>query len=193
MEYTFTLRYKLADSHQQPGELVERLAEAGCDDALVGIGQRGYLALEFTREAPNAVTAFRTALADLKCVIPDAVLVEAAPDFVGLSDVADLIGVTRQNMRKLMLSHPDSFPPALHRGSTLIWHLDDVLEWLSTRGRYPVAQATLETARLVRQWNLSREARHLRPDLAQTFDTDLAEEPEPARDQYLPRPLLSEC
>jgi predicted DNA-binding transcriptional regulator AlpA len=174
MEYTFTLRYKLADSHQEPDELIERLAEAGCDDALVGIGQRGYLALEFTREAPNALAAFRTALADVKSAIPDAVLVEAAPDFVGLSDVADLIGVTRQNMRKLMLSHPDTFPPAVHGGSTLIWHLDDVLDWLSARGRYPVAQATLETARLVRQWNLAKEARHLRPDLAQTFDTDLA-------------------
>ena len=75
MEYTFTLRYKLADSQQEPDELIERLAEAGCDDALVGIGQRGYLALEFTREAPNALAAFRTALADVKSAIPDATLV----------------------------------------------------------------------------------------------------------------------
>ena len=57
-------------------------------------------------------------------------------------------------------------------GSTQIWHLDDVLDWLSARGRNPVAQATLETARLVRQWNLAKEARHLRPDLAHAFDTD---------------------
>ena len=99
MEYTFTLQYKLADAGQEPDELVERLAEAGCDDALIGIGRRGYLALEFTREAQSALEASQSALADVTSAIPDAVLVEAAPDFVGLSDIADVIGVTRQNMR----------------------------------------------------------------------------------------------
>jgi len=173
MEYTFTLRYKLADGGQEPDELVGRLAETGCDDALIGIGQRGYLALEFTREAQSALEAFQTALADVRSAIPDAALVEAAPDFVGLSDVADLIGVTRQNMRKLMLSHADTFPPPVHGGSTLIWHLDDVLDWLSARGRYPVAETTLETVRLLRQLNLAREARHLKPDVVQILETYL--------------------
>jgi len=173
MEYTFTLRYKLADGDHEPDELVERLAEAGCDDALIGIGQRGYLALEFTREAQSALVAFQSALADVRSAIPDAALVEAAPDFVGLSDIADLIGVTRQNMRKLMLSHADTFPPPVHGGSALIWHLDDVLEWLSTRGRYPVPETTLETAGLLRQLNLARETRHLKPDVVETLESYL--------------------
>ena len=130
--------------------------------------------MEFTRETPNALAAFRTAYADVESAIPDAVLVEAAPDFVGLSDIAALIGVTRQNMRKLMLSHPETFPPAVHGGSTLIWHLDDVLDWLSARrGRYPVAETTLETVRLLRQLNLAREARHLQPDVVQILETYL--------------------
>jgi hypothetical protein len=34
--------------------LVERLAEEGCDDALVGIGPPGRLALGFVREASSA-------------------------------------------------------------------------------------------------------------------------------------------
>jgi hypothetical protein len=173
MEYTFTLRYKLADAGQEPDELVERLAEAGCDDALIGIGRRGYLALEFTREAQSALEAFQSALADVTSAIPDAVLVEAAPDFVGLSDIADVIGVTRQNMRKLMLSHADTFPPPVHGGSTLIWHLDDVLDWLSARGRYPVPETALETARLLRQLNLARESRRLKPDVVQTLGSYL--------------------
>lgn len=33
--------------------LVERLAEEGCDDALVGVGQPSRLALEFVREAAS--------------------------------------------------------------------------------------------------------------------------------------------
>jgi predicted DNA-binding transcriptional regulator AlpA len=174
MEYTFTLRYKLADGDQEPDKLVGRLADAGCDDALIGIGQRGYLALEFTREADSALEAFQAAPADVRSGIPDAALVEAAPDFVGLSDIADVIGVTRQNMRKLMLSHADTFPPPVHGGSTLIWHLDDVLEWLGTRSRYPVPETTLETARILRQLNLACETRHLKPDVAQTLESYLA-------------------
>jgi hypothetical protein len=39
--------------------LVERLAEEGCDDAWVGVGQLGRLALEFTRELPLHMTQLR--------------------------------------------------------------------------------------------------------------------------------------
>src|SRR5256885_15080855 len=46
MEYTFTLKYQLTDDDRDSQTLVERLGEAGCDDALVGIGQPGRLALE---------------------------------------------------------------------------------------------------------------------------------------------------
>ena len=41
MEYTFTLKYQLADADRDADALVERLGETGCDDALVGIGQPG--------------------------------------------------------------------------------------------------------------------------------------------------------
>lgn len=41
MEYTFTLKYQLTDDDRDSQTLVERLGEAGCDDALVGIGQPG--------------------------------------------------------------------------------------------------------------------------------------------------------
>ena len=127
MEYIFTLKYQLADDDRDPDALVERLGEAGCDDALVGIGQPGRLALEFTREADNADAAVRSALVDVRRAIPSATLIEVAPDLVGLTDVAELIGVSRQNMRKLMLTHPGSFPAPVHEGSASIWHLADVL------------------------------------------------------------------
>jgi hypothetical protein len=41
----------------------------------------------------------------VRTAIPVAELVEASPDFVGLTDVADLVGCSRQNIRKLMLTH----------------------------------------------------------------------------------------
>ena len=72
MEYTFTLKYQLADEDRDADALVERLGEAGCDDALVGIGQAGRLALEFTREAADADEAVRSALADVRRAAPSA-------------------------------------------------------------------------------------------------------------------------
>ena len=41
MEYTFTLKYQFAKDDCDLSVLVEHLGEAGCDDALVGIGQPG--------------------------------------------------------------------------------------------------------------------------------------------------------
>ena len=76
MEYTFTLKYQLTEDDSDPDGLVERLGEAGCDDALVGIGQPGRLALEFTREADSADAAVRSALADVRSAVPSARLIE---------------------------------------------------------------------------------------------------------------------
>ncbi|MEO9335425.1 DNA-binding protein [Pseudomonas guguanensis] len=161
MEYTFTLKYQLADDDRNPDVLVERLGEAGCDDALVGIGQPGRLALEFIREAENADAAVRSALADVRSAVPSARLIEVAPDLVGLTDVAEMVGVSRQNMRKLMLANPGSFPAPVHEGSASIWHLADVLTWLQARGSYSLARDVLEVARVALQVNLAKESRRL--------------------------------
>ncbi|SCC94978.1 conserved hypothetical protein [Thiomonas sp. X19] len=161
MEYIFTLKYRLAEHDDDPDVLVERLGEAGCDDALVGIGQPGRLALEFTRAADSAEAAVRSALADVKRAIPSARLIEAAPDFVGLTDVAEVVGVSRQNMRKLMLAHPGSFPAPVHEGSASIWHLAEVLAWLEAKGGYPLERSVLEVSKVALQVNLAKEARWL--------------------------------
>ena len=80
MEYEFTLKFALPANHQLVDDLVERLGEAGCVDALVGIGQAGRIALEFTREATSAKSAIASALATVKAAIPGAKLLEVTPD-----------------------------------------------------------------------------------------------------------------
>ena len=80
MEYTFTLKYRLSPADQNVGDLIERLGAEGCDDVLVGVGQPGHVALEFTREADSAQAAIQNALADVKRVMPMAQLLEAAPE-----------------------------------------------------------------------------------------------------------------
>ncbi len=155
MEYCFTLRFSLPAGHAPADEMMEVLAAAGCDDALIGLGTPGRIALEFTRESGSATEALAEAEAAVLRAIPGATLVEAAPDFVGLTDVAELIGMSRQNMRKLMLSHRPPFPLPVHDGKTAIWHLADVLEWLNQRGNYALPVATRELAQVTRQRNLS--------------------------------------
>jgi hypothetical protein len=79
MEYEFGLKYKVADDADMD-ELIEQLGEAGFDDALVGTGQPGRIALEFTREANSAEKAIINALLAVKEAIPDAKLLEVTSD-----------------------------------------------------------------------------------------------------------------
>ncbi|MCW8840367.1 MAG: DNA-binding protein, partial [Gammaproteobacteria bacterium] len=102
-EYDFTLKFSLPDVDASPEAYVDALIAAGCDDALIGIGQQGRVALNFTREAGSAMEAVQSAIKNIRQVVPDARLIEASPDLVGLTDVAELLGFSRQNMRKIML------------------------------------------------------------------------------------------
>ena len=163
-EYSFVLKYRLSEGDRDPDALVERLGEAGCTDALVGVGVAGRLALDFTREAGSAQEAIRSALTDVKAAIPSATLVEAAPDLVGLTDVADLMGVARQSMRKLMVGHGD-FPLPVHEGSVSLWHLADVLGWLDDRKGYESDPTLREAAVAAREVNIAREKRRYAPSV----------------------------
>jgi hypothetical protein len=80
MEYHFTLKYRLSDHDNDHAALVDRLGEAGCTDALVGIGLQGFVVLDFTRVAADAKAAMFSALADVKKALPTATLIEASPD-----------------------------------------------------------------------------------------------------------------
>ena len=78
MKYDFVLMIKVADEGADASDLVERLGEAGCDDAVVGIGQPGRIALNFTREADSAQQALISALEDVRRAVPAAELIEAS-------------------------------------------------------------------------------------------------------------------
>ncbi len=163
IEYRFTLRYRLAKDDRDHDDLVERLGAAGCDDALVGVGSAGHVALEFSRGSGDAITAIATALAAVKRAIPGAELIEASPDLVGLSDVAEVLGMSRQNVRKLMLAHGSSFPVPVHAGSAGVWHLADVLTWFHARGTVAISRATLDVANAAMQVNLIKAATRASP------------------------------
>ena len=172
--YEFTLKFSMSITHQQIDAWVERLGAEGCNDALVGTGRPGRMALDFTRSAPSAEAAVLSALADVKRALPGVTLLEVGPDFVGLSDIAELVGVSRQNLRKLSLAHADSFPAAVHDGNPAIWHLAPALQWLQVRQCYRIDPNLLEVAKIAMRLNIAKEAavlpaavqRQLRPLVA---------------------------
>lgn len=161
-DYEFTLKFRLPDANVDPEQFIGALAAAGCDDATVGIGQRGRIALAFTREAGSAVEAVASAVKAVKRAIPGAELVEASPDYVGLTDVADLLGCSRQNIRKLMLNNVATFPPAVHEGTQALWHLRPVLAWFSETRTRAIDPSLIEVAEVAMQVNLAGQTRRLR-------------------------------
>ncbi len=157
-EYAFTLRYALPSPTCDVDDIVERLGAGGCDDALVGIGRKGRIALDFLREAGSAGEAVMSAIADVRAAVPEAKLVEAAPDLVGLTGVAELLGVSRQNVRKLIVECRGISPAPVYEGRPSVWHLAKLLRWLRDEKRYPVGDSLLSLADTTMQVNIALQA-----------------------------------
>jgi len=173
MEYKFNLKFKLAPEKTSDANIMKHLGEAGCTDALVGLGLAGYVGLDFIREADSAENAILSALADVKTALPMAKLVEVGPDFVGLTDAADLVGMSRQNMRKLFVSNATLFPSPVHGGSSTIWHLAQVLQFLKDR-RYKFTQSILDVALTAMRVNITKEKSLLDSDTNEYVSQQLA-------------------
>jgi hypothetical protein len=163
-EYEFTLTFVLPAWSGDMDVVVERLGESGCTDATVGIGRWGRLALSFVREGETAGASLRSALTDVRTAVPGARLLEASPDLVGLSDVAVLLGVSRQNVRKLILACDAPAPAPVHEGRPTIWRLAKVLAWLRDEKRYGVPPELMEVAVATMQANLAVQARDIDRD-----------------------------
>lgn len=146
-EYEFTLKYKLPDEGYDLEALADRLYASCCDDALIGIGIAGKIALNFSRQAENAQEAIISAHQEVLDIVPEASLTEAMPDYVGLTDIAKIVSVSRQQMRKLSEGHI-SFPDPVHEGSSSIWRLAEVLSWIQVNKNYSFDTSILEVAQV---------------------------------------------
>ncbi len=143
-KFDFVLRFKLPVNDSDPEEYLDALFEAGCDDAIVGIGLPGCVALNFCREASSAAEAIRSAIADVLSAIPGAQLLEIGPDLVNITDMAELLServspITRQAMRKYAFNQVAKaltpFPPAAVTSNTPLWHLHDALNWMVSNAK----------------------------------------------------------
>jgi predicted DNA-binding transcriptional regulator AlpA len=165
-KYDFILTFRLPAPNAAPDNYLDALFEAGCDDASVGTGKMGMVGLEFSRRAVSAEDALRSAISNIQTAIPGAVLVEAGPDLVNLTDVAEIVGCTRQNMRKYAAGEvravSEGFPEPVFTGSPSLWHLAEIAAWLDRHaGMRPKAEV-IEVAKATARVNLEVQERRVK-------------------------------
>lgn len=179
-EYEFVLRFQLPTDDDKPESFLDALYEAGCDDAVVGVGLAGYLSLDFTREAESAKKAVQSAINNVQKAIPNATLIEVSPDLLNTTEIADLCServqkISRQAIRKYAFGHVAKtftrFPAPAVTSSSSLWHVDDVISWMITNkkitnNRHPCsAEKLLEIAKTARALNLRVQARGIQDDV----------------------------
>lgn len=139
-EYHFTLKFAVPAGEDLEA-LSAHLYENGCDDAIIGIGVPGRIALNFERESVSAGDAVVSALENVKNIAPQAKLTEAAPDLVGATDIAEILNCSRQNVQKMITSRKNNFPSPAYIDASCdnriaLWHLSSVLEWLKANEKF---------------------------------------------------------
>jgi hypothetical protein len=159
-EFEFTLKFQLANAQINPDRYASELYGNGCDDAVIGVGRKGKIAFQFTREAESAQIAILSAIGDVRKTIPDVKLIEASPDFVGISELAQILDCTRQNVR-ILIERAFDAPPAVHEGTSSLWHLADLLLWLKDSKAYAIDPVLLEIAQTTRLINSVRNVEAL--------------------------------
>ena len=166
-DYEFELSFSLPAEFRDDEEIANRLYQAGCDDALIGHGVYGQVALDVTREADSAFEAISSVIVQVSKGIPGAKLIEAGPDLVGVSDLAGLLGTTRQNLKRYLVDKKRSQDPMskliipAHNGSVPLWHLAKIGRWVNRNTRFELEPATLETAESCMMLNAMRVNKEL--------------------------------
>lgn len=144
-EFEFDLVIALPANTPEEGALLDALFEAGCDDAVVGVGAAGLLGLGFTRTGADAEAVISAALTQVLSALPKgAQLREVKPDLVSLADVAARLHVTRQALQKREMPLPSL--GGLYRAAEMLPYLEvqpgKVREALgSARGWFAAAPA----------------------------------------------------
>ncbi|PLR37298.1 DNA-binding protein [Chimaeribacter californicus] len=140
--------------------LEQHLFEQGCEDALIcAYNQTVYL--EFDREADDFSSALLSAVRDCEAAPLRASVVAADADLVGLSDIAELTGMTRQAIALLKEGKrgTGNFPSPVQRlkGASPLWRWAEVAAWLAEQQRLPPEMA--DNARQLAALNLALQLR----------------------------------
>ena len=143
--------------------LEDALHAAGCADALVCFyGTAVYL--EFDRERDSLEQAILSAIADIESASALNARVESVDSaLVGLSDIAELTGLTRQAVALLKDGARGSgqFPGPVQRvkGNSPLWRWKTVVGWLVMEGRLAEDSPLVAHATVLDNLNLALQLR----------------------------------
>jgi hypothetical protein len=132
-EFNFELAFKLYED-ENPEAYLDALFEAGCDDALVGIGNTGYIDFKYTCEPDQLTQTLKDALCKIKKAIPHATLDKVEPFLLNSTELAYHLGFSKQNMRKYTRNESSidrPFPTPAVPGKTSYWYLYEVASWFT--------------------------------------------------------------
>jgi hypothetical protein len=76
-----------------------------------------------------------------------------------LSDIAETIGCSRQNVLKIFVLTETPMP--IHSGNTSLWHLSEALRWLNEgkrTQRYNIPEWKIDVATIAKEINFALEA-----------------------------------
>ena len=106
-EFEFDLVFALPEPASAEDAVLGALYEAGCDDAVIGLGRQGSIGLAFIRTGWDPESVIVEAIGQAMEGLPDgAELREVRPDLVSLADVAARMQVTRQALQKRQMPPP---------------------------------------------------------------------------------------
>ena len=105
--FEFDLVFALPTKTADEDAIVDALYEAGCEDALVGLGAPGLIGLSFSRSGADAEEVISRAIREALSALPaGSKLREVKPDLVSQGDVAARLQVSRQALQKRDLPPP---------------------------------------------------------------------------------------
>jgi len=121
--FEFDLVFSLGGDEIDEADLLDRLFEAGCEDAVIGLGTPGLVAISLERSGADAETVIAHAARQIAPTLPaGSELREVRPDLVSQADVAARLGVTRQALQKRRLPPPSV--AGLYRADELYHYLE---------------------------------------------------------------------
>lgn len=149
-------------------ETIDRLFEAGCDDATFGDANGTVTAL-FSREAAQLADAIGSAIAAVEAVLGRGAVIRVEPDeLVWAAEIAQRVGRTRQSVRLLIDGRrgPGGFPPpAASVTRNPLWRWSEVADWFGRYEGRPLADP--ERSAVIGAFNGALETRRnlrARPD-----------------------------
>ncbi|BAW97878.1 hypothetical protein NIES970_28410 (plasmid) [[Synechococcus] sp. NIES-970] len=156
--YNFELSFRLPGVNTNPEQYLDALFEAGCDDAMIGTGRNGFIGADFSRESESLEAAIKSAVRDVKSAIPGAVLIGVGPDLVGVSDIAAILGCSRQNIRQHLAIADESGPIPVYQGQRDLWHFAEVLIWLRDVKGLDIESELIEVAAHTMEFNSKHQS-----------------------------------